>query len=112
MIKYVSLVFLMVLSGCATEGKYREKLQTWVGQDSSDLVAKWGTPDGSIDMPDGRKAYIYKEHAGSRTNVVQGSTGTDYVFTTNYSCKTTFFTDPSTKKVVTWEYDGNNCVSE
>jgi hypothetical protein len=112
----IILIALCVLSGCATTANYEKVLNTWVGSNINSLTNSWGYPASSFVAPDGNTVYVYTS-SGSYTTPVQTtfndynntaySTGGD---TLTFSCKTYFEVDCN-KKIISWRYEGNNCVS-
>jgi hypothetical protein len=134
--KKLIYLFAMValLSGCATTAKYEAKLNNWIGASEDSLVAAWGVPNKTYNLPDGKKAieYVHKEtiqsggysyatpqttyQSGTIGNKPYSGTSTSYVIETtpvqNYklSCKTSFIINNS-GKVESWHHEGNDCVS-
>lgn len=53
-------IFLLI--ACASEEKYREKVNTWVGQPVDHLVGVWGEPDKIEKKDSGKKVYSYSDH--------------------------------------------------
>jgi ABC-type uncharacterized transport system auxiliary subunit len=114
------------LAGCATQGKYKAKLDTWIGSPIDSLVASWGYPSGQITAPNGNTVYVYERHGGfvmpttTTTNArVTGYGNTAYgqATTTSYggqyidmSCRTFFEVAPD-RRIVSWRYEGNACKS-
>jgi hypothetical protein len=94
------LISFLITAACATEAKYDAKLRSFVGKPESELIAKWGIPDGSYEMPNGRRAIVYQD---SRAIMVVGRVA-------NRRCKTTFFVEY--KIIRNWEAEGNDCISE
>lgn len=82
------MVLVLAIAGCATQAKYESLLKTWEGAPVERLVTRWGVPQKTLDLGNGRKAYEYHD---SKTQSAYTSTGyavykTDY----EYSCATTF----------------------
>lgn len=116
-------VTIAMLAGCATEAKYNDKLNTWLGQDELKLIKRWGPPQRSYETH-GTKflTYVFSSNMAvpgtptTYTTNVYGSTA----FTTanpglaaqnvDLSCETTFEIKES--KISDWSWRGNNCVSE
>ena len=132
--KLIALLLCLGLCGCATTAKYEAKLNNWIGASEDSLVASWGVPNKTYNMPDGKKAmeYVHKEtiqsggytyatpqityQSGTIGNKSYSGTSTTYVTETmpvqNYklSCKTSFMINNS-GKVESWHHEGNDCVS-
>ena len=116
------LILLFSVVACATEGKYKAILNTWVGFSEVDLIRKWGAPVNSYESGD-RKFIVYS----SSRNVVLPGTNPTYTtnvigntaYTNTYggtparnismSCETTF--ELKNKTIVSWSFRGNNCRS-
>jgi hypothetical protein len=89
-----------------------------MGHDIDELVSAWGYPQSSFQAPNGNTVYTYSSQGSYKmpTNTtvnVYGNTG--YATTTggqtlNFWCQT-FFEVNSNKKIVRWQYKGNNCRS-
>lgn len=90
----------VLMAGCATEGKFRSKMETYLGQPISDVVAKWGAPARAIPVGDG-KAYLWD----NRGPVVYA-----YGMSSQYFCEITLITD-SSDTVLKWQARGNDCKS-
>lgn len=112
------LVILVLLSGCATFGKYKAKMDGWVGKPYAELAMKWGAPTKTETFPDGRKLVVYSD-----VNDVQMPGGATYqqVGNTVYEdrspgwafrleCTTILMID--TKGIIEkWSHKGGNCNS-
>lgn len=116
----ISLMFCLVVSGCATEAKYGELLDTWMGSSESQLIAQWGVPS-SVYESGGVKYLTYRNSASGfvpgtpasyqstvvgntvYTNRIGGSPG----FMINRWCDTTFTIRDGT--IIHWSWKGNGC---
>lgn len=97
--KIFLLMFVLLISSCATETKYRKTLHSWEGTPEKEFVSAWGIPDGSYEN-DGKKYLVYKDSNVASFNGIA----------IDYQCKTVFTIE---KGVMTdWSYEGNNCVSQ
>ena len=122
--KILSIIILgLLLEGCATQGKYRALLDTWVGLTEDQLVDVWGPPNGLYNKKDGGRILTF---AWSGSYYLPGDTSTssssthDGVVTTTTTvspgsyittgCKTNFYISAA-GKITTWDFRGNNCVS-
>ena len=118
---FILLVFIFI-AGCATEAKYKTKLNTFLGMSPLDLVRQWGPPQQTYEV-EGHQFLVYQQ---KETTYMQGSPPsytTQFIgntaYTTSYggspgmfvnlSCTTTFEIDDS--KIVNWSFKGNDCVS-
>lgn len=100
----------ITMSGCATVGKYEEKLDTYIGRDVSSLIEEMGVPNKSMDLPDGGKAYSFYHERASRSVSSSRFGNYSYGNITTHSCETTFFADKD-NKIVKWLHSGNACRS-
>ncbi len=92
---YFSISFLFLLTGCATEEKWREHLQAFVGRPVADVIVYKGEPSSTTVVDSDTKFYHYQW-----TNRVNPG------FYCHYSYK-------AVKGVVeTYTYRGNQCVAE
>jgi len=121
--KWLPLLMLpLMVSGCATTGKYEKVLQSWVGSSELDLVRSWGPPQQTYEASD-RKFLIY---SSSNDMYLPGSGPTyqttvvgNTAYTNSYggtpamniqlSCTTTF--EITADVITSWQWRGNNCVS-
>lgn len=116
----------VALSGCATQAKYKARLDSWIGAPIDNLVASWGYPATQLTAPNGNTVYVYERSGGfvmpmtTTTNAhVTGYGNSAYgtATTTSYggqyinmSCRTFFEVGPS-RTIVSWRYEGNACKS-
>jgi len=63
------IVFVGILSGCATTANYEKMLNTWVGFHVDNLVSSWGPPQSSFKLSDGS---VVIEYVNSRYAQVGG----------------------------------------
>jgi len=87
-------VFILMINllGCNTTAKV---MKSWVGHSESQLVANWGAPDKTVNLPDGSKVYTWK------STVMNGLTDKSG---THEERKT--FTIGSDGIVKSWSYEG------
>ena len=51
--RWIILIVLIVwIGGCSSTGSTTNK---WIGKPESELLASWGQPDNTANLPDGRK---------------------------------------------------------
>lgn len=115
-----AVAFGFLLAGCATEGKYGQILDTWMGSTESQLISKWGIPS-SVYESGGVKYLTYSNSssgyvpgtAPSYQSTVIGNTvytnriGGTPGFVVNSWCDTTFTTRDGV--IVHWSWKGNAC---
>ncbi|HYZ34276.1 MAG TPA: hypothetical protein VE684_18560 [Crenalkalicoccus sp.] len=75
------LLLLLCAVACATEAKYQQYVNSFVGQNASQLYAVWGAPQRSAPLPDGGQVVSFLSNV--RAGVGLGITG----------CETTFILD-------------------
>lgn len=117
------LVVALLLSGCATEGKYKQVLDSWTGSDELDLIRSWGAPM-QIYESSGHRFLVYSSDRNVflpgiaptyQTNVVgntayTNSYGGTPAMNINKTCTTTF--EVVDEKIYSWSYRGNDCKSK
>jgi uncharacterized membrane protein len=123
MFRYIPIIFLLVLSACATTAGYEKMLDSWVGAQEIDLVRSWGPPAQAYEAG-GRKFIAY---ASQRNVYVPGTAptyqtqvvgnmaytravGGSQAMNIGKSCMTTFELDGT--RVVSWSYKGNDCKAK
>lgn len=116
------LCLCVLLSACATAGKYRTLLDSWVGAPEINLVRSWGPPQQAYQSGD-RKFLVYSRQANM---VLPGAAPTyqtrvigNTAYTNQYggypaqnvplSCVTTF--EVHEERIVSWQTQGNHCVA-
>lgn len=104
-----SLSLVAILSGCATAEKYDKNVSKWIGYNINQLVAEWGIPAKTMDMPNGGKIYQYstnEEAVAYAQNYGYGSIAS----VSNQSCETTITADSyGTIRAYSWR---GNCRSK
>jgi len=121
-VELTSLIFVIGFSSCATTGKYKIVLDSWVGSNVNQLIDSWGYPSNSFKAPNGNTVYMYTS-SGSYTmptqtistynvygNTIYGNSTTSGGQTLNFWCKT-FFEVNQDNIITTWRWQGNNCKS-
>lgn len=125
--KKLILVLLIGSSlGCATTGRYKQTLTTWVGRDMQEFINSWGYPTKQLTVPNGNTVYIYEysqnvhfpqfnvvgsqnatvvgNHvisSGSENTVAGGISGTRWCFT--------YIEVNKSNNIVNWNWKGNDC---
>lgn len=121
--KLIMPIFLILICGCASTKNYEMKLDSWLGHSANELVSSWGYPQSSLVAPNGNTVYIYGNSGSygmpSQTNstynvvgnTIYGNSYTTGGQTINFWCRT-FFEVNESKKIISWKWEGNNCISE
>jgi hypothetical protein len=116
--------WLVVVVGCATGAKTDAAMKSWLNSNVSELVASWGPPDSSVQLPDGNIIYTWTGR-GSYTTPTQTTTnasaygignsayGTAQSTTTGgqtiqYWCQKSF-TVSASGKILSYHWQGNAC---
>lgn len=117
---------VLACGGCATSAKYKAVLDSWVGSPVQSLVDSWGYPAQQMVSPAGNQVYVY-QRSGSfvvpatsttyatvsgygNTAYGQATTTTYGGNTVNLNCATYFEIGPG-QTIISWRFQGNNCVS-
>jgi hypothetical protein len=123
--KIISIgLFLLLVSGCATQANYERRLGAWTGQNVNELFSRWGYPASSFKAPNGEDTiYVYTSgttvttpsqtsYSGQVTpwGTYSGSGVTWGGQQINLWCKTYFVVDKN-GMITTSSYEGNACVS-
>lgn len=77
---------LLFIVGCTTP---KAVMQSWVGEQESDLISRWGAPDSTVELKDGTKVYTWKRIWSDKRGVHQGRQS---------------FTISAEGKVIKWSY--------
>jgi len=115
------LLSIVLLSGCATIGKYNKKIESSIGSTELNLINAWGTPQNVYETG-GSKFFVYVSSGTtyfsgtnpSYTTSATGNTSTAPIqgrpgMAVNQGCETTF--EISDDRVRSWRWQGNNCRS-
>lgn len=125
----------LAAAACATVEGYEQRLNLLMGMHSDDLVVRWGVPDRSVQLKDGREMLEYESRRLAETGggcydqertVVDRITRADgtvdkverTVITpycteptlTEYVCITRFVIGLDSR-VQEWAHEGNDCVA-
>lgn len=118
---FIAITCILVAS-CASEEKYSDALNTWLGATEGQLLSVFGTPN-SVYQSNGLTYLSYQRSSmgyiggtgGVAQTTVVGNTaytaqyGGRPGFATNYWCETTFVLKNGT--IVDWNWRGNACRS-
>jgi hypothetical protein len=116
------LLSIVLLSGCATIGKYNKKLESSIGSTELNLINAWGVPQNVYETG-GSKFFVYVSSgttyfSGTNPSYTTSATGNTISTTptqgrtgmaVNQGCETTF--EISDDRVRSWRWQGNNCRS-
>jgi hypothetical protein len=117
---FLSGILALLFIGCATTANYEKMLQTTIGMSETNLVARFGIPQGSYE----NEGIRYLTYSRSESGVIPGQParantvviggvpytnmvgGTPSIGYTN-SCSVTFTI--INKSVARYQYKGNDC---
>lgn len=95
---FMLMLAVTLVSGCATEGKFKENMDSWLGSDADTLVMKMGQPMRESQMPSGNGKILTYE------SIMNTMYGPAY-------CTTSFYTN-SSNVITSYNYSGNMCKSK
>jgi hypothetical protein len=102
----------IVITSCATTEGYKKIVQSWVGSDINRLIASWGPPTSTYNMPNGDVVYTWFRQSNESVNTGYNQyTRQIQTNRTSLHCETSFTTDRN-GRIYTWSFKGNNCVAE
>ncbi|EEO27782.1 hypothetical protein OFAG_00935 [Oxalobacter formigenes HOxBLS] len=120
----LSLVFSILLAGCATTANYEKILNSWLGNTEELLIQKWGVPDTVYESGNRKYLVYYRQNTvyfpgtpptyqswyDSLTQTVTttqtgGYSGRSF----NYYCKTTYTVENG--RIIHWQWQGNACTA-
>ena len=58
---FATTIAVLLLSGCATQGKYKKVVQSWVGSNADSLVSSWGPPQRVYPLSNGGHVLEYSQ---------------------------------------------------
>jgi hypothetical protein len=98
------VIIFPIIAACASADGYDQRLQPLLGHSESDLIQKWGQPQGRDSLPDGMALLSYhtekvQEIPGNPPNRV------------HFSCTTQFKLNAS-RVVVQYSHEGSGCIAE
>lgn len=108
---FIILAFFVLISGCATTGKFDAQVKSWIGADINKFILAIGPPDDVFKMPDGRIMYswmfdngsVYVGNYNKTTNLIVGGN-------INKWCKLTYIVKDDV--ITGYQYNGNYCKSK
>ena len=132
-IKYLGIMFVILLYGCATTANYEKILDKWVGLHVDNLISSWGPPRSSYKLSDGSEViefvnsrnaqmggHVYSEPettyfsgASSELGDYSGTSTTyvyrkDPIYHKQMYCKTLFTVNPK-GVIAKWSWQGDDC---
>ena len=105
------MILSLLLTACASEGKYHATLDTWLGSTEDELVESWGTPDSFYEK-DGERFLQYKWEALVTLPGYSGQGYSNPSTTLKAWCKTIFIVSKEEGKIKAWRTQGNDCTSK
>lgn len=103
-LRYAPIGLLALVSGCFLHIKTSASvMQSWIGHDATEVVSKWGVPDRSIDLADGKKAFTWIDLRTTETADVRSPTGSTRDLA---ECRRTL-TFAADGKVIAWALSPN-----
>ncbi len=125
LIKYTAFFILacLVITSCATRGKYTQQQETWIGKSIASYMVKFGYPNNILTINDEDKAYVYTKMAvnpeagrygGPTEAAIFMQSRQDHNMANLYSlnCTTWVIVDDKTKVIKNITFKGNYCVSD
>lgn len=121
--KIILVLTTLFIASCATQGKYKEILNSWVGSSESSLISSWGIPS-SVYETNGLKYLTFRNNSTgylpgtpgtAQTTIIGNTAYTNYYGGTsgvmlNFNCETTFVVSDGV--ISNWSYRGNACVAK
>lgn len=102
-LRFLALLAVVLICGCATVANYQANLKTWVGQSEQNLQTSWGAP-ASITQNGNITEFTYVQNDGEYVN---GGYGRRWA--TPLYCTTTFSVQNGI--VIGAQFQGNECKS-
>jgi len=53
------VIVALLISGCATSGKFKRNMDTWLGGDINRAIMQFGPPSNTYSMPNGQSMYTW-----------------------------------------------------
>lgn len=104
------IFFSFALSGCATEGKFRANLETWLGHNVDEYIVRAGAPQNQSQLSNGSRLMEWTASSGpiaySSYNRYSSMTTVGALW-----CTTRFVVD-SSNIIQSYSYQGNYCKSK
>jgi hypothetical protein len=99
--------------GCATQAKFKAKMETWIGADADRLIRQNGPPDQSATLSNGDKVLQYTSDSGviSHSSIMP-ATGVMITSHRRDWCVIRFDVRGSDNTIREVGFEGNDCVSK
>jgi hypothetical protein len=99
------------LASCATTGRFRAVMNTWLGGDINTFIQRWGPPSQTTDLPNGTRMYTFMRTGSTVANAYYNpylnmTTAT----ATTYWCQVSV-TANNSGRIISWQANGNACRS-
>lgn len=104
---HVVLLAILVLTGCATEGKLREHLQARLGTSIDDVIQSAGPPTSVFPLNSGSQLYTWHHSNGHVANAYT-SFGVTRAIASEAFCDIRYTVDAS-GTITAYSYYGNTC---
>lgn len=113
----VTLLLLVILSGCTTKQEHEDMLSSWYGSSESDLIASWGVPTSFYEL-DGKRYLTYSSSSQAVVGGTPARTTYDYYGNAYTSGGTPAILVTSNCTIIMviengvineWRYESNNC---
>jgi hypothetical protein len=107
----LALGVLAASASCATTGRFRTVMNTWLNGDVNAFIMSWGAPSQTTDLPNGTRMYTFMMTGGTVANArynryLRTTTAT----ATTYWCQVNVTAD-RTGRIIAWQANGNACRS-
>ncbi len=108
LLRLSALLILMCL-GCATNARYEEAIDGWMGSDAERLIHSWGAPSDTDTLGSGKVLYTWLYLGDTAVTPYYYSSFNVWLNTTpTLWCKTTFLASAS-GSIEGWRWEGNAC---
>jgi hypothetical protein len=104
---FITLIFLISLTSCATEKKYKAHLDTFIGQDKKEVLKRLGPPVARYTI-DNSEWWHYRKTDFDLMWVGNGNHGNPQYIPVEQSCITQF--EIVENKVKYYRFEGGICV--
>ncbi len=102
---------VVCLAACATTGKFKQQMNSWLGTDINEVIMRFGPPSNTYTLPNGSKIFtwlwvgntVVTANYNQYLNMVTAGR-------TTYWCQISFSTGQQ-NYVETWQANGNACRS-
>jgi hypothetical protein len=107
---YMVLLGSVLLTGCATEGKLREHLQSRIGTPINDVIVSAGPPSNVFPLNSGEQLYTW-HHSHGRVAQAYTSFGVTRAIASEQFCDIRYTVDKA-GMITNYSYYGNTCRSK